>query len=125
MADAPLSSDLQLTVQETPGMTTPLPWRVFKMDDCDWWMARTLDEARTSYKHETGVDDEMIEDARELTDEEMDKLTFVDVDENERPDSKTRRTFREELRQRVELHERLRAEHGIEPKPELFACTEY
>ena len=106
-------------------MTVPLPWRVFKMDDCDWWMARTLEEARESYKHETGVDDEAIEDARELTDAELDKLTFVDTDERERPLRKSRRSFREELRQRVEFHQRLKAEYGIEPRPELFASTEY
>ena len=117
--------DTILSVQETPGMTAPLPWRVFKMDDCDWWLARTLEEARQSYQHETGVDDEAIEDARELSDEEMDRLTFVDVDDGERPVAESRRSFREELRQRVELRERLKAEHGIEPKPELFASTEY
>ena len=125
MTDAQKSEELQLSVQETPGMGAPLPWRVFKMDDIDWWLARTLDEARESYKRETGVDDEAIEDARELTDAEMDKLIFVDTDENERPVKASRRTFREELRQRVEFHERMRVEHGIEPKPEPFACSEY
>lgn len=114
--------DTILSVQETPGMTAPLPWRVFKMNDCDWWLARTLDEARESYKHETGVDED---EARELTDEEMARLTFVDVDDGERPIGTSRRSFREELRQRVELRERLKAKHGIEPKPELFASTEY
>lgn len=106
-------------------MTAPLPWRVFRMDDCDWWLARTLEEARESYQHETGVSDEMIEDAREVTDEEMDKLTFIDMDEGKRIVGESRRSFREELRQRVELRERLKAKHGIEPKPELFASTEY
>ncbi len=119
------SKDDLLTVQETPGMTAPLPWRVFKMDDYDWWLARTLQEARQSYQHETGVDDDAIKDARELTDEELDRLTFVDMDEGERPVIESRRSFREELRQRIELREHLKAEHGIEPQPELFASTEY
>lgn len=60
------SKDTILSVQETPGMTAPLPWL-----------------------------------------------------------GTSRRSFREELRQRVELRERLKAKHGIEPKPELFASTEY
>lgn len=124
MIDQRDSTDL-LAVQDTPDMTAPLPWRVFKMDDCDWWMARTLQEARETYQRETGVDDEAIEDSRELTDEEMDKLHFVDTDEGEQPVPGSRRTFREELRQRVELMQKLKAEYGIEPEPELFACTEY
>lgn len=111
-----LPEDELLTVQETPGMTAPLPWRVFRMDDCDWWVARSLEEAKASYQHQTGVDDESIEDARELTEQEMDKLHFVDVDDRERPVKKSRRTFRVELAQRVGA--------GLS-KPELFACTEY
>lgn len=118
-----MAKELELTVQETPGMTAPLPWRVFRMNDVDWWMARTLEEARASYKRETGDDE--TEDACELTDEEMDRLMFHETDENERPTKKGRRTFREELRQRVELMESLRVEHGVEPRPDLFACTEY
>lgn len=93
-----------------------IPWRIFCMDDCDWWVARTLEEAKASYKHETGVDDTDIEDARELTEDEMDSLHYVDMDDRERPIKKSRRTFRAELVQRVAA--------GLE-KPELFACTEY
>lgn len=112
----PLTTEELLTVQQTPGMTAPLPWRVFRMDDCDWWVAHTLEEAKASYQHQTGVDDEAIEDARELTEQELDKFHFVDVDERERPIKKSRRTFRVELAQRVAA--------GLS-KPELFACTEY
>jgi hypothetical protein len=93
-----------------------LPWRVYRMDDCDWWVARTLEEAKASYKHATGVDDERIENARELTEAELDKLHYFDTDDRDRPIKKYRRTFRAELVQRVAA--------GLE-KPELFACTEY
>jgi hypothetical protein len=103
-------------LSETPSMTAPLPWRVFKMDDCDWWVAHTLAEAKASYQYETGVDDESVEDARELTDEELDRLRFVDTDEAGHPVKETRCTFREELARRVSA--------GLS-KPELFACTEY
>ena len=102
-------------------MTSPLTeenqsWRVFRMDDYDWWIARSLEEAKASYKNEVGVDDKDIEDARELTEEELDRLHYVDVDEGERPVKKSRRTFRAELAQRIAA--------GLS-KPELFACTEY
>ncbi len=99
---------------ETPSMTTPLAWRVFHMNDIDWWLARTLDEAKSDYTRQTG--DEDLDDAYELTDEELDRLHFVDTDERERPVTKSRRTFREELAQRVAS--------GVN-EPELFACTEY
>lgn len=98
---------------ETPSMTDPLPWRVFRMNDTDWWLARTLAEARADYLHQTGEDED---EARELTEEELDRLHFVDTDEDERPMKATRRPFREELAQRVSA--------GLS-KPELFACTEY
>ena len=101
---------------ETTLITTPLPWRIFRMDDCDWWVARTLQEAKASYQHETGVDDESIEDASELTDEELDRLRFVDTNEAGHPIKDSRCTFREELARRVSA--------GLS-KPELFACTEY
>lgn len=100
----------------TPSMTAPLPWRVYRMDEYDWWVARSLDEAKASYKHRTGVDDECIEDARELTDDELDTLHFIDTDADERPIKKSQRTFREELAQRVAA--------GLS-KPEMFASTEY
>lgn len=97
-------------------MTAPLPWRVYRMDDCDWWVARTLEEAKASYKHETGIDDEHMEDACELTDDEMQRLHFVDTDEADRPVKESRHTFAVELARRVSA--------GLS-KPELFASTEY
>jgi len=86
------------------------------MDDCDWWVARTLEEAKASYKHETGIDDEHMEDACELTDDEMQRLHFVDTDEADRPVKESRHTFAVELARRVSA--------GLS-KPELFASTEY
>jgi hypothetical protein len=103
------------TSPATPAMDAPLPWRVYRMDDCDWWVARTLEEAKASYQHQTGVDDECIEDARELSDAELDSLYFVDTDDRDRPVKGTRRTFRVELDQRA----------AWLSKPELFASTEY
>lgn len=102
---------------ETPSMTAPLPWRVFRMNDCEWWVARTLAEAKAHYLEYTGCsEEEAFDDAHELDDESLDRLHYIDVDESERPIKKSRRTFRAELAQRVSA--------GLS-KPELFACTEY
>jgi hypothetical protein len=102
---------------ETPSMTAPLPWRVFRMNDCEWWVARTLAEAMGQYLIQTGIPAaEAFDGERELTDEEMDRLHYIDIDENERPVKESRRTFRDELAQRVSA--------GLS-MPELFACTEY
>lgn len=99
---------------ETPAMNAPLPWRVFKVTDCEWWVARTLDEAREDYLRVTG--EPIDEDAHELIGAVMDRLHFIDQDEDERPIKESRRPFRVELAQRVAA--------GLS-KPELFACTEY
>ena len=107
----------------TPAMTDPLPWRVFRLNDCDWWFARSLEEAIADYKHQTGAGDEELEDARELTEEELDRLMFTDDPDD--PLSATLHTFRDELRARIQLQGELEAEHGIPRKPELFASTEY
>lgn len=98
----------------TPAMNAPLPWRVFWLTDCEWWVARTLAEAIEDYTRVTGAPVE--EDAHELTDDEMDRLYFIDQDEHERPIKSSRRPFRVELAQRVAA--------GLS-KPELFARTEY
>lgn len=111
------SSTELLTVQETPGMTTPLPWRVFRINDCEWWVARTLDEAKSDYLRQTGCsEEEAFDDPHELDEATMDRLHFIDQDENERPLKDSRRPFRTELAQRVAA--------GLS-KPEMFACTEY
>jgi len=111
----PLTTETLLSVQETPGMTTPLPWRVFKLTDCEWWVARTMAEAIEDYTRVTGEPVEK-DDAHELTDADMDRLQFVDTDEGDLPIRGPRRSFSEELARRVA--------EGLH-RPELFACTEY
>jgi len=85
--------------------------KVFNMNDCDWFMARSLEEAIYEYKKylkSQDMDDEpeYWEDAVELTEEEMDRLKYRDEDLPEAV------TFREALAMR-----------GSEP--EFFASTEY
>lgn len=109
-------------VAAAPPMTESLPMRVFRMNDCEWWMARTLDEAKQDAAHQWGYPsvlpaekDEMFDEAHELSDEELARLKFVEDAEVPR-DQWVRRTFREELDRRIAAGE---------TKPGLFACTEY
>lgn len=113
MGDRDLLGD---PLPSTPAMTDPLPMRVFRMNDCDWWMARSLDEAKADYISQTGsTEDELCPDARELTEEELDRLRFTDTDEYERPIGKTC-SFRKELQRRIDA--------GV-TRPGMFASTEY
>lgn len=54
------------------------PFRVFEMNDCDWHVARSLEEAKASYLGQVCDDDENVREARELTEAELDKLTYWD-----------------------------------------------
>lgn len=97
----------------TPPMSAPLPWRVFRVSDCEWWLARSLDEARAHYREFTGED--IDEDARELTDAELCRLQFID--DPDRPLAKGRkRSFAKELALRISA--------GVDG-PQMFACSEY
>ena len=96
---------------ETPPMDAPLPWRVYRLNDCDWWVARTLEEAKADYLDTVGPmsDDEAFDDPHELSDEDMDRLKITDVDDPKA----TKPTFREYLKQ-------------MAPRaPGMFASTEW
>lgn len=97
-------------VPETPPMTAPLPFRVFRLNDCEWWMARTLAEAIEDWRSCTGIEPDPSDEPRELTDAELDANKFFDPDDPAAP----RRTFREELEIRA------RGATG----PQFFATTE-
>lgn len=87
---------------------------VFRLTDCEWWMARTLDEAKTDYTQVTG--EQADDDARQLSEEDLDRLWYVDTNEDETPNATMRCSFRQELANRIAT--------GIS-KPEVFACTDY
>lgn len=97
-------------VPEIPPLDAPLPWRIYKLNDCDWWVARTLEEAEASWQATCGPDEsETFEDAYELTDADMDRLKITDHDDPKAP----RLTFRQYLDQ-------------MKPtRPDMFASTEY
>lgn len=89
--------------------------KICQLNDCDWWIGESLEACKADYIAETGDPDTVDDDAHELTEAELERLTFVDCDENERPIA-TKRSFREQLAIEV-------ANGGTFPR--MFASTEY
>jgi len=85
--------------------------KVYRMNDFDWMVATSLEEAVEWYDREADGLSE-IDDPRELTDEELDRLLFLTPEEA--PD--TAMTFREALH-----WTRMRGDKI----PGFFASTEY
>lgn len=82
--------------------------RVFYMNDCDWFMAPDIEQAKRLYKEMTGLpDDEAFDEPYELNDTQLERLRFMDEDGG-------KRSFAE-LRQMIESG----------AGPGLFASTEY
>ena len=81
--------------------------KVFKMNEYDWWMDNNLESAKENYTDFCDCYTEDVEDARELTDEELDRLRFV-KDEDGNPEC----SFREHMNE-------------LDQIPHFFASTEY
>lgn len=102
-------------VAATPAMDAPLPWLIFLVSESEWFVARTLDEAKRAAAREWGwaewtlEDPEMFQDAGELPDSALDVLQYVD---GESPP----RSFRAELARRIAA--------GL-AAPEPFATENY
>jgi hypothetical protein len=58
------------------GLVPGSPFWVFELNDCEWYTARNLEEAKSHYLLTISDDEENVRDARALTDEEMDRLVF-------------------------------------------------
>ena len=87
--------------------------RVFRVNDCDWWMVETKEQARDAAIafYGSGPDDVYtLDEIAEVSDEAMDRLKVGDED-----DGKTR-TFRQQVAKRIK--------EGV-TNPEMFASTEY
>lgn len=89
--------------------------KIFQINDCDWWIGESLDACIGDYIANYCDADGVYEDARELTDAELDSLFFTDTDSDERSTG-FKRTFREQLA--VEI-----SAGGDFPR--MFASTEY
>lgn len=90
--------------------------KIFRMNDCDWWQAGSFEEAKADYKHTTGIGEEDLDDAREVIEEELDRLKFIENYDGPKSEW-IKRTFREEMQRRILA--------GEATKPGCFACTEY
>ena len=84
--------------------------KVFQMNDCDWYMAESAEEAQVEYGRDYDPGDPLENQPRELEEYEMNTLTFTD------DDGDLTRTFAEELKIRLSGED---VKHGI------FASTEY
>ena len=78
--------------------------KIFKLNDCDWYAAEDMESAIQQIMHDTGNTREDCVDssARELTDDEMDRLRFMDDRENDEDAKDGSRSFREQLALMVE-----------------------
>lgn len=88
--------------------------KVCEINDCDWWIGESLEACVQDYRDNVNDDPEYTEDARELTDKELDTLKFIVCDEGERTTCE-KRTFREQLA--IEI-----SAGGVFPR--MFASTE-
>lgn len=84
-------------------------FKVFRLNDCDWWMATTLEEAIQAAMKETGLprDEAADSNAGEVLYSQLERLVFRD-------DDGTRRSFKDELARRA----------GEDPRVQMFASTE-
>lgn len=97
--------------------------KIFKLNDCDWWAGEDLDSVKSAYLREMDITDlqgieSAFDDPRELFDEEMDRLKFVDGDDPINADGTPggTLTFRAALSRCIERGDTF---------PQLFASTEF
>lgn len=99
-------------------------WKVYRVTDYEWYVARTRDEAIATACSDWGcksvdeaVSKDMLEldDVHELDDESLRELKYTDTDENDEPVGRAR-SFRTELARRVAA--------GLK-EAELFAASEW
>ncbi|UGA37887.1 hypothetical protein JOS77_28780 [Chromobacterium haemolyticum] len=85
--------------------------RIFEMNDCDWVVARSKEEAITFYKS-ISADPKDWQDAEEIDSSKLDRLRFCIEDSRSGPTI----SFRARLQQIVD---------NGEDVPDLFASTEF
>lgn len=98
-------------------LVDPFRWRIFEMNDHpEYWIARSLDEAKEAAFDAWGGEVEDADDAYELSDDALDVLTLDVADYERDADAEPiKSTFREELNRRIAK--------GL-TGPEFFAASE-
>jgi hypothetical protein len=91
--------------------------KIYCMNDCDYWLDYSLDEAKKNYCELCGEIDDNVDEAFELSDDQLDTLCYT-VPQDEKPSycEAGRYSFREMLILFLDNEEN---------KPGLFASTEY
>lgn len=89
--------------------------KIIEMNDCEWWIGESLEECVADYRKNVEDSPEYSEDARELTEEELDRLKFTILDDDDGSIA-GKHSFREQLEIEV-------AAGGAFPR--MFASTEY
>lgn len=72
-------------IKPNPPMTAPIPFRVWYLNEYEYWVARNIEELRAAYIENHGEETwtDHCEDARELTDAELEELRVCVTDEND------------------------------------------
>lgn len=90
-------------------------WNVYEMNDCDWWLARSPQEAINDAAKYYGCkpdDEELVATTpRKLSDDELAELQYH-LDDNHTGDT---HSFKAELNKRIKSG----------PVPQMFASTEF
>lgn len=89
--------------------------KVFRIDCCEWWIGESLESCCEGAVREYGLEVDDLSDAEELTDEELDRLSFHDFGEDDSPTGVVR-SFREEMDNQIKAGGQF---------PRMFASTEY
>lgn len=66
---------MQLCSRQTNKYMTET-WKIFKINDCDWYVARSLDEATAAALKDYDGDESMLEEPHELSETEMAEKQF-------------------------------------------------
>lgn len=85
--------------------------KIFQLNDCDWWAGEDLKSVKKVYAEEVDSDSDLTEDARELTEKEMNELVFADE-----TGSGNGRSFKDQLKRLIDNGQEF---------PCFFATSEY
>ncbi len=88
--------------------------KIYKLNDCDWFAAETLEEAIQCARGEFGYTDDSFDEAYELDDDELDRLQYRFTDDDDKPIGTM--SFRAALAKRIAEGEQF---------PFIFASTEH
>jgi hypothetical protein len=72
---------LEIPRTEQTNQTNPMSieLKIYRINDCDWWLAETKEQAIADYRKHFGSDPDYSnpDEVAEMTDEEMDRFRFV------------------------------------------------